>query len=183
MTTQHATRVIRTLAAILILATAGTAHARTTDLGTLDSGLYSFGNVLSFGESFTDHVSFTLDTAADVASFIKSFDMSLLGFDLIGIDNFTASLQRATTSGYTTLFSATATSPISFDDFLAPGSYRLSIGGTASGFFGGLYRGTLQVAAVPEVETWLMILIGVGIVLYQLGRKQRSLERQPLLAA
>ncbi|HEY8509726.1 MAG TPA: hypothetical protein VIL32_15290, partial [Steroidobacteraceae bacterium] len=86
MTTQHATRVIRTLAAILILATAGTAHARTTDLGTLDSGLYSFGNVLSFGESFTDHVSFTLDTAADVASFIKSFDMSLLGFDLIGID-------------------------------------------------------------------------------------------------
>ena len=179
----HATFGVKALAAVLLFAGAGIANASTTNLDTVGTGTYNFGKVLSFGESFTDYVNFNLDTSAEVSSFIKSFNMSFFNFDLLGIDNFSAKLQSKGSGGtFTTLLSSVA-NPISFDDFLGPGSYRLAIAGTASGFFGGVYRGTLQVAAVPEAETWLMILVGFGIVLYQLGRKQRSLERQqPLLA-
>jgi hypothetical protein len=179
----HATCGAKVLAAVLLFAGAGVANASTTNLDTVGTGTYNFGKVLSFGESFTDYVNFTLDDSAEVSSFIKPFNMSFFNFDLLGIDNFSARLQSKGAGGSFTTLLASAANPISFDDFLGPGSYRLAIAGTASGFFGGVYRGTLQVAAVPEAETWLMILIGFGIVLYQLGRKQRSLERQqPLLA-
>ena len=182
MTNKHASRVVKLFSAVLLFAGVGSAHAVTIDLGTVSDGSYGFGRAVNFGETFTDYVNFNLDTSADVTSFIKSFDMSIFGFDLIGIDNFSTGLQRLDGGGYSSIASLTS-NPASFDDLLSPGAYRFSVAGTASGFFGGIYRGTLQVAAVPEAETWLMILIGFGIVLYQLGRKQRSLERQqPLLA-
>jgi hypothetical protein len=73
-------------------------------------------------------------------------------------------------------------SPISFDDLLGPGEYRIALNGIGSGFFGGVYRGSLQVAAVPEADVWVMLLVGFGAVLFQLRRKQRSLEQQPVAA-
>jgi hypothetical protein len=33
--------------------------------------------------------------------------------------------------------------------------------------------------AVPEAEPWVMVLMAFGIVVYQLHRKQRSLEQPP----
>jgi hypothetical protein len=72
--------------------------------------------------------------------------------------------------------------PMSFDDFLAPGSYRIGFSGIGNGFLGGIYRGSLQVAAVPEADVWVMLLVGFAVVLYQLRRKQRSLEQQPVAA-
>ena len=42
-----------------------------------------------------------------------------------------------------------------------------------------IHRGTLHVAAVPEADTWVMLLMAFGIVVYQLRRKQRSLEQPP----
>jgi hypothetical protein len=35
---------------------------------------------------------------------------------------------------------------------------------------------------VPEADVWIMLLLGFAVILYQLHRKQRSLERSPLLA-
>jgi hypothetical protein len=182
MTTKNASRVVKLFSALLLFAGAGSAQAVAVDLGTVSDGNYGFGRALNFGETFTDHVNFNLDTSADVTSFIKSFDMSIFGFDLIGIDNFTTGLERLGTGGYTSIASLTS-NPASFDDLLTPGSYRFSVAGTASGFFGGLYRGTLHVAAVPEAETWVMLLMGLGLVAYQLRRKQRSLEQHPATMA
>jgi hypothetical protein len=182
MTTKYASRVVKLFSAVLLFATAGSAHAVAVDLGTVSDGSYGFGRALNFGETFTDYVNFDLDTSADVTSFIKSFDMSIFGFDLIGIDNFSTGLEKLGGGGYTSIASLTS-NPASFDDLLAPGSYRFSVAGTASGFFGGLYRGTLHVAAVPEADTWVMLLMGLGLVAYQLRRKQRSLEHGPATLA
>ena len=57
-----------------------------------------------------------------------------------------------------------SSNPLSFDDLLGPGQYRIALSGIGSGFFGGLYRGSLQVAAVPEADVWVMLLIGFGVV-------------------
>jgi len=178
MTTTHASRAVKLISAVLLFAGVGAAQANTTNLGTVSDGSYGFGHALSFGETFTDYVSFNLNDSAEVTSFIKSFDMSIFNFDLLGIDHFTTGLERLGTGGFTSLASLT-TNPASFDDLLSPGSYRFSIAGTASGFFGGIYRGTLHVAAVPEADTWVMLLMAFGIVVYQLRRKQRSLEQPP----
>ena len=182
MTTKNASRVVKLFSAVLLFAGGASAHAAAIDLGTPADGSYGFGRAVSFGETFTDYVNFNLDSSADVTSFIKSFDMSIFGFDLVGIDNFTTGLERLGTGGYSSIASLTS-NPASFDDLLSPGAYRFSVAGTASGFFGGLYRGTLHVAAVPEADTWVMLLMGLGLVGYQLRRKQRSLEQHPALAA
>ena len=183
MTTKHASRAVKLFSAILLLAAAGGAQASAINLGGVSQGDYGFGRAINFGETFTDYVNFTLSDSAEVSSFIKSFDMSIFGFDLIGIDNFSTGLEKlGTGGGYTSIASLTS-NPASFDDLLAPGTYRFSVAGTASGFFGGLYRGTLHVAAVPEADTWVMLLMGLGLVGYQLRRKQRSLEQGPATLA
>jgi hypothetical protein len=182
MTTKHVSRAVRLFGAILLVASAGVAQAATTSLGTVGEGSYGFGRAINFGETFTDYVNFSLNDSAEVSSFIKSFDMSIFNFDLLGIDNFSTGLQKLGSSGYSTVASLTS-NPASFDDLLSPGSYRLSMAGTGSGFFGGIYRGTLHVAAVPEADTWVMLLMAFGIVVYQLRRKQRSLDQAPALMA
>jgi len=173
---------IRLFSATVALCAAGLANAKTIDLGDVHAGgSYSFTDVVTFGDSFTDYVGFNLGSASQVKSFIKSFDMSLFSFDLLGIDNFSASLQRLGSGGFQTVANSSG-SPISFDDLLGPGQYRIALGGVGSGLFGGLFRGSLQVAAVPEADVWVMLLVGFLVVLHQLRRKQRTLEQQPVAA-
>ncbi len=164
----------------LVLGLAGTASAKTFQFGSVGSGSYSFTELVGPGHSFTDYVAFRLDDSADITTFIKSFDLSIFSFDLLGIDDFSATLQKLGQGGFQSL-GTLSSSPISFDDFLDPGHYRIALSGTGSGFLGGLYSGTLQVAVVPEADVWVMLLVGFVLVLYQLRRKQRSIE-QPVAA-
>lgn len=61
--------------------------------------------------------------------------------------------------------------------------YRLDIFGMSTGTGGGLINGSVTtVAAVPEPEEWAMMMVGVGLVGYQIRRKQRALNRQFMLA-
>jgi hypothetical protein len=173
---------IKLLGLSLVLGAAGAVNAKTIDLGDVQAGgSYSFTDVITFGQSFTDYVGFNLDDASQVSSFIKSFDMSIFSFDVLGIDNFAATLQHLGQGGFQNVSSFSG-SPISFDDLLGPGEYRVALSGIGSGFFGGIYRGSLQVAAVPEADVWIMLLVGFGVVLFQLRRKQRTLEQQPVAA-
>jgi hypothetical protein len=154
-----------------------------TNLKTVSDGTYSFSDLIESGSSFTDYVRFKLDNAAQVSAFAKSFDLSFFKLDLLGINSFSASLQELGKGGFKTIASSSATNPVSFDDLLGRGTYRLMLTGNASGLIGGLYRGSLNVAAVPEADTWIMLLLGAGVVVYQLRRKQRSLEQQQSLLA
>ena len=61
----------------------------------------------------------------------------------------------------------------SFAD-LAAGNYFLQIGGKALKNTTGIYNGSIQVTPVPEPETWAMMLIGMGLVGYQLRRKSKA---------
>jgi hypothetical protein len=66
----------------------------------------------------------------------------------------------------------------SFRAALCKAKYRFGIDGSSSPthVFGALLN-TVSADAVPEAEKWLMILIGLGLVGYQLHHKQRTLQR------
>ena len=180
MEKRRAMAFIKSVGLVLMLAAGiGSAQASTTQLGTLSAGDYSFSSYVSPGHSFNNFVRFRLDDAAQVTSFIGSLELSFASFSLLGIDNFSASLQKLGSGGFQTLSTA-AGDGLSFNDLLAPGRYRIALSGDSSGLLGGFYQGALHVAAVPEADTWIMLLVGFGIVLYQLRRKQRSIEMQPL---
>jgi hypothetical protein len=68
-------------------------------------------------------------------------------------------------------------------DLASSSYYRLEILGLSTGMHGGLLNGSVTtVVAVPEPEEWAMMMVGVGLIGYQIRRKQRALNRQFMLA-
>jgi hypothetical protein len=57
------------------------------------------------------------------------------------------------------------------NSYFATDSYTLKIGGTSTGINGGLYT-VAAVTAVPEPETWAMLLVGLSLV--GLGLRQKA---------
>lgn len=176
-------RVIKSLMVGLafIAATAG-ASAATIDLGTLSDKTYGFSGYVKPGKSFTDYVNFSLSAPASLGGLVKSLNVSLGHFSLLGLKNFTVQLQSLV-SGASLSTQVGSYSALSFAD-LAAGSYRLKLTGTGHALLGGYYKGAIQqVAAVPEPQTWLMLVVGFALIVFQLRRKQRSLPQQSLAAA
>jgi hypothetical protein len=146
---------------------AGAVTHKVDDLGALGGGDSGFiGNGFGSAGSFSDLVNFSLTGRSGISGFVAAMGINA---------NF------ALDFGATTIASGLfADGQYSFAD-LAPGNYSLSIFG-ANSTFGG-YIASYNVAAVPEAETWLMIIIGLGLVAFQLQRKQKSLRHQSLAVA
>lgn len=158
------------LALLLSVGLIGVANATThkiDDLGALNDGAFGYiGNGFGSAGSFSDVASFTLNGASRLSGLVAAF----------GLD-----ASFALQFGPTTIASgAFDTGQYSFAD-LSPGNYTLAIFGTNNAF--GAYTASYSVAAVPEAETWLMIVIGLGLVAFQLQRRQRSLRQQTLATA
>ena len=145
-------------------------EAKTIQLGTVSGGgdPYFFD---SFGGNHTvgDFVKIKLTSLSDITG----------AFFTTGIKGFGISLASNS-------FSQTMLGPIGVGTFsfanLGPGTYTFDVRGF-TGAGGGAYLSSLNVAAVPEADTWLMILFGAGLVGLQLRRKQKGIERGPLQPA
>lgn len=158
------------LAVMLVFGFTGVANAVThkvDELGALSGGDSGFiANGFGSAGSFADIVNFSLTAPSRISGYVAA----------LGIDaDFTLNFGSTTIAG-----GPFSTDQYSFAD-LAPGNYSLSIFGTNNTFGG--YIGSYNVAAVPEAETWMMIIVGLGLVAFQLQRKQRSLRGQSLSAA
>lgn len=57
---------------------------------------------------------------------------------------------------------------------LLGGSYSLQVSGNGSGLAGGIYSGVAWVQPVPELSTWAMMAVGVGLVGMALRRRSRA---------
>jgi hypothetical protein len=142
------------------------AQAATFNLGNVDGETRYFGDIVGKKPSFTDVVKFKLIEQSAVDFTFKSFH------DIIK-SSFAAQLQEKVSGIWTTIPTA---SP-SFAD-LSAGKYRWEITGT-TGQQSGFWGAKMAVTAVPEADVWMMLLIGVGLVGYQLRRKQQSLKHPP----
>lgn len=56
----------------------------------------------------------------------------------------------------------------------SPGDYALYIQGGSSAVVGGTYAGDFSVLAVPEPETWAMLLAGLGLVGFSARRRAKG---------
>lgn len=155
----------------------GSANALVASAGTDPQGAFlldSFDASGSFEQDWLFDLSIT--SAVSTHAFSQWF-----GGPTDGLRNLTIELFQGSTS----IGSAGPSSPIviggptgaftqtSLNDLLPAGSYRLQLSGDIQPD-GGNYIWTLNTVAIPEPETWAMMLVGVGLVGWQLRRKIRS---------
>ena len=140
-------------AAALALAAGAPAYA-SGPLGTLGT---SFIGANVSGWPWTDGYSFSLAAAGD----------------LLGQTVATSGITGYSVTLYDSTFAAigTDTTPAAFSFAgLGAGTYYLTFVGTGTGSYGG----TLEVSAVPEPETYALMLAGLGVVGFMAARRSRG---------
>jgi hypothetical protein len=150
--------------ALLALGLAATAGAKTIDVLLPVTGL-----TVPTKKLFADSYSFTLgqSTTLDIDWTSKNLFLDVVlykaGKPLTSID------QSLAASG-------------SFVSSLGAGKYFLDFFGTRQ-TLGTKSNYSFSVLAVPEADTWAMLLMGGALVGYQLRRRHKLLPRQPISAA
>ncbi len=169
-------RVLLTLTLALGISVA--AQAKTTHLGLLSDGdaVSTTGKVHKGSLSFSDTVTFRLASESNVSDIftalkgITSFTVSLF-LDGAKLDTFSGGPAGTPSSATSFTFSSLAASSKGHH-------YTLRLSGT--GKANATYFNALSVSAVPEADTWLMLVAGAGLIGFQLRRKQHSLPQRPI---
>ncbi len=164
------------------------ANATTTFLGVIGvpGGVPIAGSTGSAG-SFIDYFNFKVSETAGVGATAISWAWATQGISLDKVSLFSgasgagsslASVTPTSSSlgGGMTFYSGS----LSYVSFAPKVWYSLKVEGTGFGN-GGMYNGSIVTAPVPEPEEWAMMLVGAGLVSYQVRRKQKGL-RQSVLA-
>lgn len=144
-------------ASVLLAASASTYAVGPGSLGSLDNSSASIGQVVGSG-LFVDTYSFSLASAGTV--FGGAFSLFVEGFQVELIDS--AFTSYGTDTDLTDGFSFAG---------LSAGDYALQFAGFSTSA-NGVYGGT--VAAIPEPETYAMLLAGLGIVGFMARRRQQG---------
>ena len=130
--------------------------AVSTDLGALNGDSEGFGNFFTSGAGvFSDTFTFSIGSAQTVSGMTGSSGIGAFG--LVLLDSMGDTL-------------ATDTTPASFSFALGAGSYALNFVGFSAApgsFYGG------SVSAVPEPETYALMLAGLGIIGF-IGARRRE---------
>ena len=151
---------------VCLLCTVTGANATVHDLGTI-SGINLIGD-LHLGDSpFTDFWNFTLGSPSNLDAIVSSIPVP----PVLGLDNLFLALFHADNTG---IGSPVAGGSLATYTALSSGGYYFRVTADPTGAFGGLYLGAINVTAVPEPEVWAMMMIGVGLIGYQLRRKSKA---------
>jgi hypothetical protein len=140
------------------------------DKGSITNSATLIGNVFTVsGDSFIDNWHFTITPTEQFSAIAADID-NLPAFE-IGFSSFGAKL-----IGSSQTWEATNVGDlIRFDSIsLAPGNYNLQIVGTVTGSIGAAYAGTMSAftTPVPEVNSNLMMLVGLGLVTLIASRRK-----------
>ncbi len=153
------------------------AQAKVTHLGKLSDGDVAATTGRVHGGTFSNTVTFRLASesyVADVFTALKgitSFTIDLFsGSNMLG--SFSGGAAGSPSTSFPThVFGALSASTLGQH-------YTLKIAGTGIGH--ARYFNAIAVSAVPEADTWLMLIAGIGLVGFQLRRKQHSLPQRPI---
>jgi hypothetical protein len=134
------------------------------------------------GTTFSDIFTFNIGTPFDVASSVTSSylntpltkDLLITGFSLYRYDPATMAVLGTAIAGINeTGFGSHPTDSWSLSTYnLTNGSYALKVDGRVLGAGGGAFGGDLVVSAVPEPQSWAMLLAGLGMVGMAARRKR-----------
>ena len=167
---------------------AGSANAVTTIStfgGNAASGYTAvFGNT-NVGNAFSDWISFSVpaDTANSGGSIVFSnrssftFNVIFTAFNLyegvVGVLNPPTLLNAPIAAGLT----GGPVSAFSYSGAAVPGNYWLNVAGNKLSSASGGYSGTITtnpVAAIPEPETYAMMLAGLGLLGFSARRRNKN---------
>ncbi|WP_018078833.1 FxDxF family PEP-CTERM protein [Thiobacillus denitrificans] len=166
---------VQTLLAFSLASAMGSAAAATPGyLGNLS------GQTVSIGNSFT---------AGSVINDIYTFDILPLSTTVgtavtINLDIAQFAGQEFQISNFMIAFKDSADNVIAFDDtpinhtlsiaasLAAAMGYQFVVSGEVSGTLGGSYGGALAAAPIPEAESYVMLLAGMGLVGFMVSRRR-----------
>ena len=147
------------------------ANAATTDIGTVGSNPTTFGGTVSgSGVAFSDI--FTFDISQNTTSFsVVDVPLSVGGLNydgiLTGLSLFSAGANGIVGGGDDTLLQSSISTgggnslTLNYDQPLSGASF-ITVTGLSNGTAGAIYAGA--VAAIPEPETYAMLLAGLGLM-------------------
>jgi hypothetical protein len=129
--------------------------------------------------TFTDWLNFSVQSTADVvgtlSSIVKQSGPALTGISLTSFELYSGSGQNpGTLLGTATIFGSSPGSyfaNLGSSTLSASQPYTLKVVGYAYSA-NASYSGGINVVAVPEPEEWAMMLVGAGLVSWQVRRKQ-----------
>ncbi|TFW19062.1 PEP-CTERM sorting domain-containing protein [Massilia arenosa] len=164
---------LKTLAAAAVLALGTTGYAFADDQ-SFDAGSIPLSpdmwaqTVMHQAGSFTDTFTFSIQ-AGDLSSSANPLNVKLGNVDVFNISN----LSYTIWSGSDNL-GTFAGDNTTFTNTLAAGDYVVKVMGDADGAMGGTYGIAMQLAAVPEPETYAMLLAGLGLVGFMSRRRNTN---------
>ncbi|MBP6901601.1 MAG: PEP-CTERM sorting domain-containing protein [Burkholderiaceae bacterium] len=164
--------------AVAAVAAVGAASATTTALGPVSVGVPVPFSGYSNGP-FLDIFTFTLPanggsgySVTDFTLLPAMFNTALTSFALVS--NADGIIGNADDSVVASAFAAGADTLSLTYGASAGGNYYLSVSGITSGSQGGIYNGAISVAAVPEPETYAMMLAGLGALGFLASRRRKG---------
>ncbi|MEF7617179.1 FxDxF family PEP-CTERM protein [Aquincola sp. MAHUQ-54] len=157
------------LASVLALAGAAANAATFNPWGVHDS-FESFSFSYPTQTTFEDRINFTLSGASDLWSVAVSNEAPLV-LNITGgsLELFRASDNAAVFNSPLT-FDSTSTSVLTSS--LAAGDYYYVVKGAVTGSVAGTYTITSVVTAVPEPETYALLLGGLGVIGFVARRRK-----------
>lgn len=168
----QSTSVLQKVAALAVLTCASlSANAALTDLGSLDATFpNTFQGMVSGSGSFSDIFTFTLTSSSDLSFSVANFAVPSLYNTILTSASLFSNADNSLYSADDILLTPASTQTGQLGSAfsaLGAGSYYLQVTGISTGSMGGLYSGALNVSsvsAVPEPETYAMLLAGLGLI-------------------
>jgi hypothetical protein len=140
-------------------------------------------NILTAKGAFTDFFDFKLTSAASdfiatgnaIAGTTVDYGARFTSFKLYAADRTTV-VAAGSVSNVGKVFSS-----IIIDGGLAANTlYSIGISGIGTGTKGGIYSLSVSTSPVPEPEEWAMMMVGAGLVSFQIRRKQKAMSQTTL---
>lgn len=168
---------IKSIVAAAVLAATGVTNSfAVTSAPTLNPSA-SFSSQVS--GLFSDTWTFNLGSASTIAASLSNVEITFGSMTFGAISNFSALLNGSPIFGLNSFSSSNppltvTTKVLSGSTFLPAGDFTLQVSGNAG--TGASYAGSIVAAAVPEPETYAMLLAGLGLMGAVARRRNKSKE-------